>query len=317
MGAVCSKAPVTSRPRGPRKARSVPDTVPKVSRHPPPAMATAVATTLPNTALAAGSKGSGDVAPVSTDTTARSPSASTPATVPTAVSPSAKCTVTSDPRRLCAFVTTVPSATTMPAPRPQPRPMRTTAGATRSAMAAAALCVSELVTVMLPPALTLLALRMEDSNLQSTSQSHVDRALGVPSPLEAALTRVGDRWSLLLVEGLLDGPRRFKELHAALPGVASNILSQRLRRLEQEGVVVATPYSHRPVRYAYELSAAGRELAGVLRLLARWGAAHAAPRFDGGLTEHAACGSPLEARWYCPTCERVVSDGDAEGPIYL
>ena len=67
-----------------------------------------------------------------------------------------------------------------------------------------------------------------------------------PSPLEAALERVGDRWSLLIVEALLDGPRRFSELGEALPGIAPNILTDRLRRLEREGIVVATPYQQRP-----------------------------------------------------------------------
>ena len=55
-----------------------------------------------------------------------------------------------------------------------------------------------------------------------------------PSPLEAALERVGDRWSLLLVEALLAGPRRFNELGEAVPGIAPNILTDRLRRLERE-----------------------------------------------------------------------------------
>ncbi|MEX0625749.1 MAG: helix-turn-helix domain-containing protein, partial [Chloroflexota bacterium] len=52
------------------------------------------------------------------------------------------------------------------------------------------------------------------------------------SPLAAALERVGDRWSLLLVEALLPGPRRFNELSEAVTGIAPNILADRLRRLE-------------------------------------------------------------------------------------
>ena len=54
------------------------------------------------------------------------------------------------------------------------------------------------------------------------------------SPLAAALERVGDRWSLLLVEALLPGPRRFGELEEAVSGIAPNILADRLRRLDQE-----------------------------------------------------------------------------------
>src|SRR5215218_10846104 len=92
------------------------------------------------------------------------------------------------------------------------------------------------------------------------------------SPLEAALDRVGDRWSLLIVEALLDGPRRFNELGEAVAGIAPNILTDRLRRLERERIVVATPYQQRPPRMSYALTADGRDLASALRLLADWGA---------------------------------------------
>ena len=63
------------------------------------------------------------------------------------------------------------------------------------------------------------------------------------SPLDAALSRVGDRWSFLVVEALLDGPRRFNDLGSAIPGIAPNILTDRLRRLEREGVVVGRGWS--------------------------------------------------------------------------
>ena len=71
------------------------------------------------------------------------------------------------------------------------------------------------------------------------------------TPLDRALTRVGDRWTLLVVEALLDGPRRFGELSAALPGIAPNILAARLRKLEKERLVVGTPYTTRPLRHQY------------------------------------------------------------------
>ena len=132
----------------------------------------------------------------------------------------------------------------------------------------------------------------------------------LPSPLDAALARVGDRWSLLIVEALLEGPRRYNDLLASIPGLASNVLSQRLRRLEREAIVVARPYSERPPRFTYELTAAGAELAGALRLLARWGAA------GSGGPLHAACGTPLEVRWQCPTCARLVDDPDVDALDY-
>jgi DNA-binding HxlR family transcriptional regulator len=129
-----------------------------------------------------------------------------------------------------------------------------------------------------------------------------------PTPLEDAVARVGDRWTLLLVEALLDGPRRFGELAEAVPGIAPNVLTQRLRHLQREALVVARPYSRRPPRAAYELSERGRELAGALRLLAEWGARGAG---DAEALRHGRCGTPLQARWWCGTCDEAVEEGEA------
>jgi DNA-binding HxlR family transcriptional regulator len=137
-----------------------------------------------------------------------------------------------------------------------------------------------------------------------------DRAMpDAQTPLAAALERVGDRWSLLLIEALLDGSRRFGELSEAVAGIAPNILSERLKRLEGERIVRATPYSERPPRFTYALTDEGLELAGVLRLLADWGSRgsnHAEPM------RHALCGTPVEARLWCPTCARDVERPEAD-----
>src|SRR4051794_41862528 len=128
------------------------------------------------------------------------------------------------------------------------------------------------------------------------------------TPLADALERVGDRWTLLVVAALLDGPLRFNELQAQLDGIAPNVLSARLKALTEQALVVVQAYSDRPPRFVYELSDSGRELAGALRLLADWGA-----RSAGGAEplRHTACGTALEARWWCPTCEETVDDLDA------
>lgn len=129
------------------------------------------------------------------------------------------------------------------------------------------------------------------------------------TPLAAALERVGDRWSLLLIEALLDGPRRFTELSSLLDGIAPNTLTDRLRRLEAQRVVRSRQYEERPPRATYELTAEGLELAGALRLLAAWGS-NIAP--DADPVRHATCGTPVEARWYCSTCDRLVEPSEAE-----
>ena len=133
------------------------------------------------------------------------------------------------------------------------------------------------------------------------------------TPLDDALARVGDRWTLLVVAALLDGPKRFNELQEELDGIAPNVLSSRLKALTEQALVVAQPYSERPPRFAYELSESGRELAGALRLLADWGA-----RAGGAEPyRHDACGSALEARWWCPACGIVVDDPDDDDVVYV
>src|SRR4051795_2736949 len=114
------------------------------------------------------------------------------------------------------------------------------------------------------------------------------------SPLADALARVGDRWTLLVVAALLDGPRRFNELQVALDGIAPNILSARLKNLAEHALVVQRPYSERPPRFVYELTDSGHELAGALRLLADWGA-----RAGGGepLRPHRCGSAPPGGRW--------------------
>lgn len=133
------------------------------------------------------------------------------------------------------------------------------------------------------------------------------------SPLRAALDAIGDRWSLEIVAALLDGPQRFGDLERASSGIASNVLSSRLRKLTESGLITAEPYSERPPRFAYELTAAGRELAAPLQMLAGWGARHGT---DVERPVHESCGTALEAGWYCPACREPVGDEPAEDEVH-
>jgi DNA-binding HxlR family transcriptional regulator len=134
------------------------------------------------------------------------------------------------------------------------------------------------------------------------------------SPLADALARVGDRWLLLTVAALLDGPKRFNELQSALHGIAPNVLSSRLKALAEQALIVAVPYSERPPRFVYELTESGAELAGALRLLADWGARGAD---DAEPLRHTVCGTALEARWYCATCDVAVAEDDGDDVVFV
>jgi DNA-binding HxlR family transcriptional regulator len=126
-------------------------------------------------------------------------------------------------------------------------------------------------------------------------------------PLGHALSAVGDRWSLAVIAALLDGGLTYGELQERVGRIAPNVLAKRLRHLEDEGLLTGRPYSRRPLRYRYELTDDGRELAGAIRLLADWGARHAGEA--GEPARHELCGTPLEVRWWCPSCELAVGDG--------
>jgi DNA-binding HxlR family transcriptional regulator len=108
----------------------------------------------------------------------------------------------------------------------------------------------------------------------------------------------------------VDGPLRFGVLQQRLASISPNVLSQRLRALQERGVIVATPYTQRPPRYLYELTSAGHELAGALRLLDDWGTRHLGLPADP--PRHAPCETPLEVRWYCPVCEQPADAPAAE-----
>ena len=95
-----------------------------------------------------------------------------------------------------------------------------------------------------------------------------------PCPVASTLDLVGDKWSLLVIRDLLAGPRTYGELLDSPEGIPTNILADRLKRLEGAGLVLKSAYQERPVRYAYALSDKGAELGDVLIALVRWGKRH-------------------------------------------
>jgi DNA-binding HxlR family transcriptional regulator len=134
---------------------------------------------------------------------------------------------------------------------------------------------------------------------------------------EVALDRVaqlvGDRWSIVILDALADGGRRYGELASLIPRISSNLLAQRLRALTAAGLLVAEPYSSRRDRLRYELSAEGRSLADALAPLVAWGA-----RDDEDLApRHDLCGGPLRIRWYCPTCDIEVPHDASVGQTFV
>lgn len=131
--------------------------------------------------------------------------------------------------------------------------------------------------------------------------------------LDAAASRIGDRWSLRVIGALLDGEHTFGELTGAVDGIAPTILTARLRALQRLSLVTAVPYERRPLRMRYSLTEPGRRLGAAIASLAEWGADREG---HGPLRVHEACGSSVELRPWCPTCERSVVDDTAADLIW-
>lgn len=101
-----------------------------------------------------------------------------------------------------------------------------------------------------------------------------NRAYGQYCGFSRALEIVGERWALLIVRDLFVGPKRFSDLQRGLPGIPSNILTARLKELEEGGVIQRRALPRPPGGVAYELTEDGRELEPALIELGRWGARH-------------------------------------------
>jgi DNA-binding HxlR family transcriptional regulator len=90
-------------------------------------------------------------------------------------------------------------------------------------------------------------------------------------PVACSLDVVGDRWTLLIIRDLVGGKRRYGEFLASAERIPTNILAERLKRLESAGLVASVQYSERPPRFEYQLTDSGRGLLPVLDALGRWG----------------------------------------------
>jgi len=95
-----------------------------------------------------------------------------------------------------------------------------------------------------------------------------------PCAVANTLDLVGDKWSLLVVRDLLRGSATYSTLANSPERIPTNILADRLKRLESVGIIVSAAYQERPVRYSYALTEKGRALGDVLLALVRWGSTY-------------------------------------------
>ena len=123
-------------------------------------------------------------------------------------------------------------------------------------------------------------------------------------PIARSLAVLGDRWTMLIIRELFLGTRRF-DVFQAQTGMSPHLLSTRLKRLEEDGVIERRAYQFRPRRYEYRLTAKGKDLHGVVLALRAWGMRWCGlDAADEPAVQlfHADCGGPVETAAVCGDC---------------
>ncbi len=141
-------------------------------------------------------------------------------------------------------------------------------------------------------------------------RDYPDQVCSIARSLEV----IGERWTLLILRDAVVGIERFEEFQDSL-GIATNVLSNRLKLLCDEGVLERVRDPDRPGRPKYLLTPKGRELAPVLLLLMKWGDRHyPTPGGPPRLSLHVGCGGTIGEDWHCDRCGKQPGPGEIELP---
>ena len=125
-----------------------------------------------------------------------------------------------------------------------------------------------------------------------------------------SLEILGERWTLLVIRDVFYGKRRFDAIQEDL-GIARNVLSSRLARLVDEGILEKRAYQERPVRYEYFLTEKGIDLWPVMITMMHWGDRYLADHGAPVVIHHKDCGGEVDDRGYCGECGERLTARDA------
>jgi DNA-binding HxlR family transcriptional regulator len=98
-------------------------------------------------------------------------------------------------------------------------------------------------------------------------------------PVATTVNLIGNKWKLLILRDLLAGTKRFGELRKSVAGISQKVLTDNLRSLEEDGIVIRKIYAEVPPRVEYSLSALGETLKPIIGVMEKWGKAYKA-RFE-------------------------------------
>ncbi len=128
----------------------------------------------------------------------------------------------------------------------------------------------------------------------------------IPCNIAQTLNLIGDKWSLLILHRLLMGCGTYKELQESLEGIPTNLLSERLKTLEADGLLKSTLYQEHPPRYQYELTPSGQDLRDIFNSIILWGEKYLHTCYKRLV--HQDCGGHIVHQYYCTHCGKAVSE---------
>jgi len=127
----------------------------------------------------------------------------------------------------------------------------------------------------------------------------------IPCNIAQSLNIIGDKWTLLILHQILIGSETYKDLQDELVGIPTNLLSQRLKTLEEDELIEKELYETHPPRYRYTLTEKGYDLDDVFNSIILWGEKHL--NTCSKKLVHKECSHSIKHLYYCPHCDKTLS----------
>lgn len=130
----------------------------------------------------------------------------------------------------------------------------------------------------------------------------------IPCNIAQSLNLIGDKWTLLILHSIKVGNTTYKDIQASLPGIPTNLLSNRLKSLEEDQLISSHLYSEHPPRYCYELCESAQALDDVYNAIILWGEKYLKTCYKKLV--HKECGHSVRITYYCEHCDSYVEQED-------
>lgn len=130
----------------------------------------------------------------------------------------------------------------------------------------------------------------------------------LPCNIAQTLNIIGDKWTLLILRQLSNGYDTYNSILENLEGIPSNLLSNRLKSLEEDGLIIPVLYQSHPPRYRYVLTESGKDLDDVFYSIILWGERHLNKCYKELV--HSSCNHKINIQYYCPHCNGTVDKSE-------